>query len=203
LDAICEKIIGNERFIENYHNELYSNAICRLNYKNNIDIEQIINYVIPLEVSEKLGIDISKEEELQKFIDPAKIPENIKKIFSTKQKVIEEKKEVDKATNIFRYCKFNHDQVPKNIEDEFLKYIEDMGDNDFDFQNSKFVIEDIGEVILIALYEWNNSSNKKEGYASFNEKIETTTMNKDLIISKYKTQVNVENKVDIIWDMDF
>lgn len=204
LDALCEKIIGNEEFIKNYHDGLYSNAICRLNYKNNLNVEQIINYVIPLEVSEKLGIDITKKELLDKFIDSSKIPDDIMELFLTKQKKLNEvKKEEFKDSNILRYCKFNHDHIPKNIKDNFLTYIQDIGDNDFDFNHKDFIIEDIGEIILIALYEWNNSSNKKENYAKFNEKIETTTMNKDLIISKYKTKLNLENNVPFEVNIDF
>lgn len=192
ISAVCEKIVGNNVYINNYHNNLYSNNLARLDFNNNFNIEQIINYIIPLEVCEKIGINIFEKENIDKILDSSKIPNEVFEIFKDKNKSKKNDDKIkDNMTNILRYCKLHDVDIPKHIREEFLIYIKELEFNNFDFNNSKFLIDDFGEKLLIGLYEWNNSENKKELYKNFCEKAELSTMNKDLIISKYKTKFDL------------
>jgi hypothetical protein len=186
--------------INDRHEELFKNGFLRINSDNNLKIEQIINELIPLQVFEMTGNELTKEKK-EVFQKEHSISDEVWNIFSQTKKETKREKE----TNIFRTVKFYNDEVPVSFREEFFKEIDNLQFNNFDFNDNKFNIEELGENILKALYVWNESENKQEPYTDYRNKIEENLLTKELIIVKYKNEEPKfeESKSEEEWDLDF
>ena len=187
--------------INNKHEELYKTGFLRINSDNNLNIEQIINELIPLEVLEKTGVDLTEgSENLKKVQENLKISDLVISVFLRKndQKSKEIKKEI--VTNLSKTIKFFNNEIPIKNREEFFKYIDDLKFNNYDFLNTIYDEEEFGENIVKSLYIWNESENKEEPLTTFRIKLEECILTKDLILVKYKSKPEIENKEE--WNLD-
>jgi hypothetical protein len=163
---------------------------------NDFNIEQITKEVVRLEVAEKLGSNLASEEEISKYVDLNTVSKDIVKIFSEKKgrKLIDRKRE----TPISKYIKKYEDEVPENIRVEFMKHISEISSSssNFDFKQTIFPVEQLGEHVVKGIYEYNQSS-KKEAYNNFFMRAEECLLSKDMVITKMKTD---QNQKTIDWD---
>ena len=184
--------------IDERHESMFNSGFLRIKSDNNLNIEQILKELVPLEVLEKSGVNLEENsDDLRKAIESFSISNEIVNIFLRK----EEKEPVkEKESNILRTVKFFNNEIPESYRNEFFNYISDIKYENFDFKNSKYEIEELGENIVKALYIWNESDDKKEPLSSYRLKLEDCLLTKDLIINKVRS----ENKVESIqeWDLD-
>jgi hypothetical protein len=173
--------------IKERHEELFKDGFLRIKSDNNLSIEQIINELVPLEVLEKIGVDLKDgSEDLKIAVKNYSISDNILNIFLKKQADV--KKEA--VPNIVKTLKFYNNEIPEKYRDEFYQHIEDLKYDNFDFYTSKYELEELGENIIKSLYIWNESDDKKEPLTTFRSKLEDCLLTKDLILAKYKSEEN-------------
>lgn len=204
IDAINSKVIGNTAFIEEYHSKSYLNNLFCIPYENDMELEQIINEVIPLEVMLKVGVPF--EEAVQRLDS---VSDKVKNIFSKPQKKREEKKKEDE-TNISRYLRSqtSNGDIPQKFKTSFFEHVKKLEFNNYDFTNEDFPIEELAENVVKALYEWNESSNKKETYSDFFSRCESSIMSKELIVVKVRgpkveSSTSTSSEVqDWVFDLD-
>lgn len=178
--------------IHQRHEELFKNGFLRIKSDNNLSIEQIINELVPLEVYEKLGINLKEgSEELNKAIQQHSISNEITNIFLRK----EPKKE--QVSNLVKTIKFYNNEVPEKYRNEFFEYIEKLKFDNFDFYTSKYDVEELGDNIIKSLYIWNESDNKSEPLTTYRLKLEECILTKNDILSKYKNAEPTEVKEKI------
>jgi hypothetical protein len=175
---------------------MHSKGELVLPSNNALNIEQITKEVVKLEVAEKLGSDLTNQEEVGKYVDLNTVSKDIIKIFSEGKgrKLIDRKRE----TAISKYIKKYEEEIPESIRVEFTKHISEISSSvsNFDFKRSTFPVEQLGEHILKGLYEYNQSS-KKEAYNNFFMRAEECLLSKDMIIAKMKTE-QAQKTID--WD---
>lgn len=207
IRSVCDEL-GNKVFnkdimsttINHKHNELYKSGFLRINSDNNLSIEQIINELVPLEVLEKNGADLSEgNESLQKFL--SSISEEVLNIFHKKEieKPKEEKVKKDNSTNLLKTVKYFNNEIIKTYRDDFFNYIENLKYDNYNFENDIYNSEEFGENIIKALYIWNESDDKKVPLTEFRSKLEDCLLTKDLILAKYKNKIENENSEN--WDL--
>lgn len=178
--------------INQRHEELFKSGFLRIKSDNNLSIEQIINELVPLEVYEKLGINLKEgSEELNKAIQQHSISNEITNIFLRK----EPKKE--QVSNLVKTIKFYNNEVPEKYRNEFFEYIEKLKFDNFDFYTSKYDVEELGDNIIKSLYIWNESDNKSEPLTTYRLKLEECILTKNDILSKYKNAEPTEVKEKI------
>jgi hypothetical protein len=178
--------------IHQRHEELFKNGFLRIKSDNNLSIEQIINELVPLEVYEKLGINLKEgSEELNKAIQQHSISIEITNIFLRK----EPRKE--QVSNLVKTIKFYNNEIPEKYRNEFFEYIEKLKFDNFDFYTSKYDVEELGDNIIKSLYIWNESDNKSEPLTTYRLKLEECILTKNDILSKYKNTEPLEVKEEI------
>lgn len=201
-NELYEKVLKNEEVfsvtIDSKHEYLHKTGFLRIKSDNNLSIEQIINELVPLEVLEKNGIDLTEgSDNLKKVLENLNISETVLNIFHRKDIIKSEpKKEI--TSNILKTVKFFNNEIPEKYRNEFFKYIEDLKYNNYDFTNSVYEEEEFGDNIIKALYVWNESDNKKEPLTTYRTKLEECLLTKELILAKYRTVIenNVVTKED-------
>jgi len=196
-DKVLSKDIIN---VDIKHEDMYKSGFLRIKSDNNLSVEQIINELVPLEVLEKNGVDLKEgSESLNKIIESHHISEEILNIFHRKEKA-EQKKET--ASNILKTVKYFNDEIPETYRNEFFSFIKELKHENYDFINSKFEVEELGENIIKTLYIWNESENKKEPLTTFRTKLEDCLLTKELILAKYKSSINNQTDDNPPWDLD-
>jgi len=192
-NELYEKVLKKEEVfsvtIDDKHEELYKTGFLRIKSDNNLSIEQIINELVPLEVLEKNGVDLTEgSDNLKKVLENMNVSETILNIFHKKdivKKPEETKKEL--VSNILKTVKFFNNEIPEKYRNDFFKYIEDLKIDNYDFANSIYEEEEFGDNIVKALYMWNESDNKKEPLTTFRTKLEDCLLTKELILAKYRS----------------
>jgi len=147
-------------------------------------MEQILNTLIPVEVFVKTG---NKIEDYHSDVD-----QNIIDLFNVSAEEKSEKKREPKKNNLFRFVKAFENEIPEIYKSDFLEYIEKLRDN---FDYNKYNLNEFGENIVKAIYEW-NESNKSEKYTDFYDRCENSLMSKDLILSKSNNRTKESNGDD-------
>lgn len=189
------KKLPDKMLVSDLHHGMYSEGTVKLPSNNNFSIEQITNEIVRLEVAEKTGTDLTKEEELIKYVDLDYVSKDILQLFSPNGKSKKQLKK--KETGLLKYIKRYESEIPEKIKELFISHISEIGDSssDFDFNNKDFVSEELGEHIIRSLYEWNESS-KKDPLSEFYTKAEGCMLSKDLILNKVKNPVTNGKTVD-------
>jgi len=203
IDEVCEKIIDKTPSIDSFHNTLYNSGQIRIKSDNKNSLEQIINEIIPIEVSEKMGKDITDKQVIENIRSTYPISDETLEIFSKKNKVTKQKTQtINKTSNLHRFVKHFSDEIPENIRTEFISYIEILDKKKFDVSEINYAIEEFGENILKGLYLWNPDEDNKIAinYKYFFEKYENEIMTKDLIIAKMRNTEPTINTGE--WDFD-
>jgi hypothetical protein len=174
---------------------MHSKGELALSSNNLLNIEQITKEVVRLEVAEKLGADLTSQEEIGKYVDLNTVSKDIIKLFSDPKgrKLIDRKRE----SPIFKYVKKYEDEVPVNIRVDFMKHISEIATagSNFDFKGSTFPIEQLGEHVVKGIYEYSNSD-KKDSYTNFYIKVEECLLTKDLIINKVRVPEQDQKTID-------
>jgi len=189
LNIVLEKIIGKNLVISEVHTSFYdSNNGLLLPYDSNLTTEQIINYLIPIEILQFIKPDL--DEEMLKNEFDSDIPKEVLSILR-KEKKVETKVKTEHHSNILRFTNFNDSDIPNSFKADFLNYVKEIGDQGLDYDFEKFPIEEIGETLVVGLNEWNEST-KKEGYQDFFLKISNSLLTKDMIVAKVKRNIKTE-----------
>jgi len=169
----------NSLFISGLHEEYYKKGEVKLPTDNSFSTEQIINDIVKIEVSRKLGQKLENEEDLKKII--SNITVEFKKIY-----LYETSKESDKKSSLKRFVENNLSEIPDLIKKNMLIYIDDLSSNNFDFSILKNLnLRDLGENIIKALYLWKPEEDEKikTNYTYFINKIKELTLSKEDIIN--------------------
>lgn len=175
------KNLNKPLYINILHDEHYDNKKVKLPYKNNFDLEQIINDIINIEINLRTEktINVNNIENQQ-----------IKELFIEKSE--------EKESNILRFIKKNINDIPLKYQKDFILYINDnLNNNKFDFNQTIFPLNEFNDIIIKSLHIWDPINDEKQriNYSYFVEKISSSKMTKDLIlISNINNKYNNENK---------
>jgi len=199
VNEVCEKVIGQSLFILEQHDKLMTQNNFKIGSNSNFTKEQIINEIVPLEVAEKLGKDISTIEG---------ISDEIKNFFKEKKKVKVKKSgdPIKKVNHLFRVVNTLKKDIPEKYREEFLEWLENFKDKNFVFDD-KYPYAEFGDDIIKALYVWKPEDDPKlaKSLKHYQTQIEKELMEKSYILSlessneeESKKEVDFES---INWDM--
>jgi len=193
VEAI-DKVIGKSPDINQLHNKAAESNNFRLSSKNNFKLEQIINEIIPLEVAEKLGKDINNEEVLKEINHNTPISDEILNFFIKGKTKVKIKKESSFSNNLERVVNFFSDEIPDQYKEDFIKCVGKLDQDKFDLKTEEFPLDEFGENIVKALYIWDPKGDIEitKSYKKYQQKIKAELMEKDLIISKVKSEESIE-----------
>jgi len=181
---VCEKGF-NTPYIEELHSGQIESNSLRLTTKNNFNIEQIINEIIPLEIEEKLKHELNFEE----------VSDEVKTLFKQKIKGPTVKKE-NNLNPIQVYTEY----FTKEFKDQtkIVEYLSDYGDKKIDLTIFPFPLNELDEMLVKGLFLWDPEKMKTK--KSILDTVGEDPLTKDLIISRSKS----ENKIGIDmanWDI--
>jgi len=201
IEAI-DKVINKSPNINILHNKASVNNNFRLSSKNNFNLEQIVNEIVPLEVAEKLGKDIKNEEVLKEINRNTLISDEILNFFIKGKTKVKVKKENGFNNNLERVVNFFSDEIPDNYKERFLKCVKNGGLDKFDLKTDEFPLDEFGENIIKALYLWDPKGDPQitKSYKYYQSKIENEFMEKNLILTKVKSEETTESESDG-WDI--
>jgi len=193
------KAIKGFQKIEEIGRYYFEVGSSKIEASNNFSLEQILNEIVPLEVHESLyNKAFDSEETINKLLDIECSKEVVDLFLIKKEIEVRIKKEKPKGpSNIYRYINHYNKQIPENVREEFLKYVEDnLNDISFNFKSTKFKLEQFGKEIIIALNVWDPENNKliKNSYKDFYLRIENSCLDVNLFLSGIATD---ESKVEI------
>lgn len=197
-----ERVIGKTMYIDQLHKATFDSGALRLPSKNKFSLEQIINEVIPLELAEKLGRDIKKQEIQDEISSKYPLSDEILTFFikgKRKPKVTQQANTF--SSNLERVVNFYSDEVPSQYKDSFTEYIKTFKDSKFNMETDKFPLDEFGDNIVRALYLWDPKDDPQitKSYKHYQLKIENELMEKDLIIAKIKSG-NIKETETNEWD---
>jgi len=180
-----EKIIGISPQVRIVHDKSVIENASRVESKNTYTLEQIINEIIPLEIAEKTGKDITNDAIIAELREVYPISDEILNIFHGKKP----KKEKYSSGNLVRIVNFYKDEIPEQYRDGFIKYIEEVGNNKIDFSGFEFPIEECGDNIIKALYLWDPDGDPSvtKKYKYYFAKVNNEIMERSLILTQIKT----------------
>jgi len=191
VNEVFDNVVRKTLYIEDLHKKMFEAGNVKLPSKNKFTLEQIVNEIVPFEVAEKTGLDLKKSELVKELQEKNKISDEIVKfMLKGKTKVTIEKHKDE--TNLMRIVKFYSSEIPDEIKDKFLKYIEKLGDKKYDFKNTDFDLDLFGEGLVKALYTWNPEIHSKN-YKEFFSSAESELMSKELIVARNKQEVKKES----------
>ncbi len=164
------KFLNKPLFINVLHNDYYNSQKVKLQYKNDLNLEQIINDVINIEVDLKTTDSIN--------IDDIK-DDKVKEVFLSSSKQ-------QKESNILRFIKKYINDIPVRYQKDFILYVDkNINDKKFNFNQNEFPLNEFNDIIIKSLYIWDPENDEKQlfNYAYFVEKVNSTKMTKDLILA--------------------
>jgi len=148
VTEVADKVIKKTPNVNELHEQNYLQQIVKLPSKSSYNIEQIINDVVPLEVSLMLGKELKDLE----------VSDDIKSIFTGKPKT---QPKVSTETNLDRLVRGDLiNEVPEQYRDDFQKFIKELGNNNFNFDN-KFPYQEFGDDVIKVLYVWKPEDDEK------------------------------------------
>ena len=179
VDEACDKIIGKGLFITDQHDKMVETNSFRIPSRNNFTLEQITNEVIPLEVDEKMGLDITGKE----------VSTEVKNWFSKKSTPDVKKTTKVKTTNIMRFATHFRNEIPEQHREKFLEWLKSLGDNDFVFKDCPFPLAEFGGNIIKGLYLWKPFEEIKllQNYKYFWSQFEGCLLDKSHILALDET----------------
>lgn len=195
VQEAVDKAIGKIPNIDKLHDISVESNGLRLPSKNPFSLEQIINEIIPLEVAEKIGKDITSKNVLEEIKSKYTISDEILNFFSKSGKKVKvtQTTKTPKTNNLIRLVKHFSDEIPEQYKESFMKYLKELTNKKFNFETTSFPIDEFGDNIVKALYVWDPEI---KGYKDLFLKVEEELMEKDLILAKFK---NGEDSEDSDW----
>lgn len=172
---ISEKMIGKSNFITDEHDSLVKMNNFRIGSSNNFTLEQIINEVIPLEVDEKLGVEIKEGTASSEVIN----------YFSKKNEPkVTKKNTTEKRSNLVRFANHYRNEVPEQYREDFLKSLEKWGEENYEFDACPWPLAEFGSNIIKGLYIWKPKEDPKlaKNYKYFFSQFEECMLEKDHIL---------------------
>jgi hypothetical protein len=180
IDNVCEKGF-NTPYIEELHNGQIETNHLRLPAKNNFNIEQIINEIIPLEIEEKLKHEMNFED----------ISDEVKTLFKQKIKGPTVKKE-NNLNPIQVYTEY----FTKEFKDQnkIVEYLSDYGDKKVNIYEFPFPLNEFEEILVKGLYLWDPETMKTK--KSILDTVSEDPLTKDLIIGmvNFKPTEGIESQ---------
>lgn len=183
-------VIANQENVDKIHFSAYDVGSFKLPPKNDFTLEQITNEIIKYEVKTVFGQrieDLTSDENIILLFN-TKVP---KKIRQTDHRPEPRKVE----THVLRYIKLKSTEIPERFRNDFLIYIEEMGNNKYDFINSPFKIEELNDTSVKSLYIWNDYIEDNIKYTDYVIKVEDC-IDKDLIVAKVKEVPEKNEEMD-------
>jgi hypothetical protein len=177
ISEACEKVIGKTMYITEQHDTLVSTNSFRIPSSNNFTLEQITNEVVPLEVEEKMGVEL-------KNANVTNISPEVVNWFMGKQpKVKKETKE--KTSNIVRFITHFRNEIPEQYRDDFIDWIKAVENMNFSFDDSEYPLAEFGGNIIKGLYLWKPDDDEKlaKNYKYFWSKYEDCILSKSDIFA--------------------
>jgi len=184
IDEVVEKVLGKTSFINEFHNELSNRGMLRLPSKNTLNKEQIINELIPLEISEALGNKITNDKITELL--PDGISDEVKDLYKKEKVIKKQTKSVKKkSSTLYKLVKQFRNEIPENKREQFLKLIDALGNDEYVSESKTFPLEEMGENIVKALYIWKPKDDPKltSNFKYLFEKFEEEIMTKELIMA--------------------
>jgi hypothetical protein len=203
VQEAVDKIIGKGYKINEIHENMYQQNFVKLESKNNYNLEQIINEILPLEISEKSGKSLKDDSVIEELRINHNISDEILSIFVKEKKKVKKEK-VEHGNNLLRVIKSQFiKEVPEQYRDDFIKYLSEFDNKKFDINDKTFPIEEFGDNVIKALYLWDPEKDDiiKKSYKEFFLKVENELMERDLILSKIKIKEETDvPKESSDWD---
>jgi hypothetical protein len=194
-EELIDTFIGKKEDIDVLHEKLFLDGKVRLPSKNTYNLEQIINEIIPVEVSEKLGADLKDTEVQGKIKDQFNISDEILQFFVGKQKSQKADK-AKKITPLYRWVdKFKQD-IPDQYREEVLEVVESLQYDTFNISKSPWPLDEFDERVVKALYLWQPALDEKmkANFEYFATLIENEKLSKENILTA------VDSKQSTEWD---
>ena len=169
------------------HVALHSNKSCLLSPDNGLNEEQIINQVVPFEMyilMKNKNPDTDKKDLLayakDRGFDSAVVSLFVK---TTPRKMIP----------IVKFFEDHSDEVPEDKRVEFMEWIGEFGEKDYDLSDSRFPYDSFGEDAIKALYLWKPESEEKfTTYKKFQKAVINSVHDKNTILSMISHAVEEE-----------
>lgn len=188
VQEVLDKVIGNTYNIDVMHENMFKHNIVKLESKNNYNLEQIINEILPLEIYEKTGKSLKDDSVIEELRVNHDISDEILSFFVDGNKKVKKEK-VEHGNNLVRIIKSQFiKEVPESYRDAFIEYLSEFDNKRFDISDKKFPIEEFGDNVIKALYLWDPEKDDtiKKSYKEFFLKVENELMDRELILSKIK-----------------
>jgi hypothetical protein len=179
VNEVSEKVIGKTEYIMDQQDNLCKNNSFRLPSSNNFTLEQIINEIVPLELNEKMGVNI-QDPEAVKYAS-AEIINWFADV--TEPKVTKKTKE--KTSNIVRFVNHYRNEIPEQYREDFLQWLPAVVDMNFTFDDCEFPLAEFGSNIIKGLYLWKPEDDEKltKSYKYFWSKFEDCILEKTHILA--------------------
>jgi len=197
VDEVCDKVIGKSLFILDQHNKLMEQNNVKIGSNSNFTKEQIINEIVPLEVAEKLGKDLTSIEG---------ISDEVKNFFKSERKVDVKKENttIKKANHLVRVVGTLNKDIPERYREEFQEWIKEFENKNFIFDD-KYPYAEFGEDLIKALYVWKPEDDPQiaNSLKHYQTLIKNEMMEKQFILAldDKKPEAGEANFDEINWDM--
>jgi len=189
VNEVAEKVIGKSLFILELHDNLKTQNNFRIGANSNFTKEQIINEIVPLEVSENMGQSPPEIE----------VSDEVKQFFKGKRKV---EKKVEKKNHLERVVNTLQKDIPAQHREGFLQFINSYAERDFNF-DGVFPYQEFGDDLIKALYVWKPETDPriKNSLKYYQTQIENEVMEKEYILALDEKKSEPEVEIDIDWDV--
>jgi hypothetical protein len=151
VSEIIEKVIGKGPSIDELHRAEFEKGTLKLPAENNLNREQIINHLIPLEIELRFGREIDEN---------TLAPEEVMFYFRKKKKSVLEKEKPSDVNNLARFIKMYKDEIPERFRNEFLTFIEGYANKNFEFDD-KYPYQEFGDTVIKILHLWKPEVDEK------------------------------------------
>jgi hypothetical protein len=163
VEGLAEMIFNNGGVpvINQLHKNGYDSGNLRLPAQNDFILEQIINEIVPLEVE----VNLNNNEVTDALIEKVKVKEDLSdeiiNFFKTNRQ--KKKRDEDQRSNLTKFLdnEIFREQIPEKYRDEVYKHIEELGNENFNFNNVDFAYEQFGDDIIKLLYIWKPEDDNK------------------------------------------
>jgi hypothetical protein len=184
---ISNVIEGLEKYFDNdvsridthmRHVTLYNNKSCLLSPDTQINEEQILNQVVPFEMHILMQNKSTETDrkELLAFAKERNYDDDVITIFL--------KVKPKKSIPLVKFFEMNASEVPEDKRQEFMDWIGEFQDKDYDLSDAKFPYDSFGEEAIKALYLWKPESGEKfVTLKKFQKAIISSTHDKNTILS--------------------
>jgi hypothetical protein len=176
-------------YISELHDNMQKSGDVRIGTNSNFNKEQIINEILPLEISENMGQPAPEIE----------ISDEVKQFFKGKRKV---EKKVVKKNHLARVVGTLENDIPEQYRETFKEHIESCSEKDFVF-DSKFPYQEFGDQLIKALYVWKPESDPriKTSLKYFQTQLEKELMEKQYILALDEKPTEPDVELNLDWEL--